>query len=97
MLQRDEEPVTVFMGVPTMYNYLLSHYRDLSSEDQKAAQKAATRLRLTVSGSAACPIPIMNEWEELSGTSLNPTGFIAWDLRGTVSCRSVDFFLHTCK
>ncbi len=28
---------------------------------------AAKRLRLTVSGSAACPLPVMSKWEKLSG------------------------------
>ena len=50
-----------------MYNYLLSKLRDMSSEDKETAKKAAARLRLTVSGSAACPVPIMNQWEEISG------------------------------
>ena len=66
-MQRDEDPITVFMGVPTMYSHLLSVYDDMSLEQQKAAQGAAKRLRLTVSGSAACPLPIMQRWHALSG------------------------------
>ncbi len=65
--QREDDPVSVFMGVPTMYNHLLSHYEEMSSEDQAAAKRAAQRLRLTVSGSAACPLPIMQRWHALSG------------------------------
>ena len=33
-------------------------------------RKAAAQLRLTVSGSAACPLPIMDRWEQLSGARL---------------------------
>ena len=68
--QREEDPVTVFMGVPTMYSHLLSVYDNMSLEQQKAAQAAAKRLRLTVSGSAACPLPIMQRWHALSGEDL---------------------------
>ncbi|CAK0783610.1 hypothetical protein CVIRNUC_006809 [Coccomyxa viridis] len=67
VLMREDDPITVFMGVPTMYSHLLSVYDDMSLEQQKAAQGAAKRLRLTVSGSAACPLPIMQRWHALSG------------------------------
>jgi len=53
--------------VPTMYSYLLSAYDKMGAEEQAAARRAAARLRLTVSGSAACPLPVMQRWEELSG------------------------------
>ena len=71
-MQREEDPITVFMGVPTMYSHLLSVYDDMSLEQQKAAQAAAKRLRLTVSGSAACPLPIMQRWHALSGEYICP-------------------------
>ncbi|CAL5220071.1 g2022 [Coccomyxa viridis] len=66
-LTREDDPVTVFMGVPTMYSHLLSFYDDMRSEDQEVARRATQRLRLTVSGSAACPLPIMQRWHALSG------------------------------
>lgn len=56
------------MGVPTMYSYLLCAYDAMAPEQQAAARAAAGRLRLTVSGSAACPLPVMQRWEELSGS-----------------------------
>lgn len=92
-MQREEDPITVFMGVPTMYSYLLAHYASMAPHQQAAARKAAARLRLTVSGSAACPLPVMHRWHELSGqhlldplssahlskTTLPPLGtFVAW-------------------
>ena len=70
--QREEDPITVFMGVPTMYSHLLSVYDDMNLEQQEAAQAAAKRLRLTVSGSAACPLPIMQRWRALSGEDVYP-------------------------
>ena len=61
----------MFMGVPTMYSYLLQHYHDhMTAEQQQAARAAAQGLRLTVSGSAACPVVIMDKWRELSGQML---------------------------
>ena len=68
--QREEDPITVFMGVPTMYSYLLNAYDGMAPEQQAAARAAAGRLRLTVSGSAACPLPVMQRWDELSGPGL---------------------------
>lgn len=59
------------MAVPTMYNYLLSHYEQhLSAQEQAAAQQAAAGLRLTVSGSAAAPVPLLRRWQQLSGQVL---------------------------
>ncbi|GIL75510.1 hypothetical protein Vretifemale_5226 [Volvox reticuliferus] len=65
--------ISVFMGVPTMYSYLLSHHdaQAASSPERAAALRDAARaLRLTVSGSSACPLPILNRWRELSGDFL---------------------------
>jgi malonyl-CoA/methylmalonyl-CoA synthetase len=62
--------MSVFMGVPTMYSYLLNSYDSMSSEEQGRAREAASKLRLTVSGSSACPVPIMNRWKELTGEYL---------------------------
>lgn len=67
-LQRGE--VTVFMGVPTMYAHLLSIYEKLPEEERARCRDAAAGLRLTVSGSAACPLPIMRGWQALSGVTL---------------------------
>ncbi|GLI61914.1 hypothetical protein VaNZ11_004438 [Volvox africanus] len=65
--------ISVFMGVPTMYSYLLSHYdtQAAASPERAAAMRgAAAALRLTVSGSSACPLPTQNRWRELSGDLL---------------------------
>ena len=71
--QRQEDPITVFMGVPTMYTYLLNYYKEMSAEEQEGARAAASRLRLTVSGSSACPLPVMQRWRQLSGSGSHHT------------------------
>ena len=62
--------LTVFMGVPTMYSLLLGHYDTMPPEQQASARRAAAALRLTVSGSSACPVPVMERWKELTGSYL---------------------------
>ena len=67
-LQRETDPVSIFMGVPTMYTYLLSQYRvKMGPEEQQRARQAASRLRLTISGSGACPVSLMKQWKAVSG------------------------------
>jgi malonyl-CoA/methylmalonyl-CoA synthetase len=66
-----QPPATVFMGVPTMYVMLLRALQgNLSAEARAASIDAASKLRLTVSGSAACPVPILEEWRKVTGRSL---------------------------
>ena len=38
MLQRQQDPITVYMGVPTMYSYLLSKYAAAPDQDQQEAR-----------------------------------------------------------
>jgi len=38
--------------------------------EKETAAAAAAALRLTISGSAACPVPLMDAWERLTGTRL---------------------------
>ncbi len=64
-------PVTVFMGVPTMYVRLLQALEAMEAPaEREAAGKAGASLRLTVSGSAACPVPLMTSWEKVTGQRL---------------------------
>mmetsp|Transcript_40793 Transcript_40793/g.49494 ORF Transcript_40793/g.49494 Transcript_40793/m.49494 type:complete len:544 (-) Transcript_40793:39-1670(-) len=62
--------VTIFMGVPTMYAFLISAYDKMTEDEQKVAGSAMSKLRLQISGSAACPVPIMNKWREITGGTL---------------------------
>ncbi len=64
-------PVTVFMGVPTMYVRLLQALDGMEAPAERSACAAAgAALRLTVSGSAACPVPVMAAWEAATGQRL---------------------------
>ncbi|MEW5300790.1 MAG: hypothetical protein WDW38_005288 [Sanguina aurantia] len=65
-----EGHTSVFMGVPTMYSLLLSNYDTQTAGRQAALRSTAAALRLTVSGSSACPVPIMSRWQQLSGQPL---------------------------
>ncbi|KAK3242473.1 hypothetical protein CYMTET_47838 [Cymbomonas tetramitiformis] len=69
-LMRQVNPVTVFMGVPTMYVILMRKFEGLGAEAQRQAAAAAAALRLTVSGSAACPVSVMASWEKITGQRL---------------------------
>lgn len=65
-----ERRATVFMGVPTMYAHLLTARDGLERQEARAAAAGAAALRLTVSGSAACPVPIIERWRALTGQVL---------------------------
>ncbi|KAK0104211.1 hypothetical protein ONS96_005304 [Cadophora gregata f. sp. sojae] len=62
------EPITFFTVVPTVYNRLLSTFKDLPPEVQTAAKKSISpeHLRLNISGSAALPTPTKRAWSDLS-------------------------------
>lgn len=61
--------VTFLTAVPTIYNRLLSSFKDLPLSTQEAAKQAISpeNLRLNISGSAALPTPVKAAWQELSG------------------------------
>jgi malonyl-CoA/methylmalonyl-CoA synthetase len=62
----EAERATLWMAVPTMYHRL----RELAERDADAASKlrrAAERLRLATSGSAALPVGLAQWWRELHG------------------------------
>jgi malonyl-CoA/methylmalonyl-CoA synthetase len=63
-----KEKITFFTVVPTVYNRLLSTYRDLPPEKQTAAREGISpgNLRLNISGSAALPTPTKKAWTDLS-------------------------------
>jgi malonyl-CoA/methylmalonyl-CoA synthetase len=67
-MQRKEDPITVFMGVPTMYSRLLDTHDTAGPEAKATAAAAAARLRLAVSGSAACPEPVLRRWADVAGS-----------------------------
>ena len=60
----------VFMAVPTVYVKLLQ-YLDKAVDVEKSAIVAGFKqMRLNISGSAACPVKLFNQWQELTGQVL---------------------------
>jgi malonyl-CoA/methylmalonyl-CoA synthetase len=57
---------SVFMAVPTIYVKLIAHIKTLEHDRQTQVTQGFARMRLNVSGSAACPVPLFEEWEGLT-------------------------------
>jgi malonyl-CoA/methylmalonyl-CoA synthetase len=72
MPQKDR--VTVFMGVPTTYHYLISEYDKLFSKSTQMTEYIKThcqnKIRLMISGSAPLPNTIFQRWKEITGHKL---------------------------
>ncbi|PIN13691.1 Acyl-CoA synthetase [Handroanthus impetiginosus] len=62
-----DDAVTVFTGVPTMYTRLIQGYEAMDPELQTASATAARQLRLMMCGSSALPLPVMQQWETITG------------------------------
>jgi long-chain acyl-CoA synthetase len=75
----EEEHITIFAGVPTMYWAMLHHPR----AEQYDLQKITRHLRVTISGGAAMPVEVMLAFNEkfkvkiLEGYGLSETSPIA--------------------
>ena len=61
---------SVFMAVPTAYVKLIEYIDSLASPQRKAVCEGFRRMRLHVTGSAACPAPVFERWKELTGHAL---------------------------
>ena len=59
--------LTLFMAVPTIYARLIRAYEGFSAEKQARAGEAARAMRLMVSGSAALPPSVLEQWREMTG------------------------------
>lgn len=62
-----EGKINVFMAVPTIYYKLISTYQEFSKEKQVQLSTTLKKFRLMVSGSAALPISVMEQWHQISG------------------------------
>ncbi|MBV8487680.1 MAG: acyl-CoA synthetase [Planctomycetaceae bacterium] len=59
--------LTLFMAVPTIYSRLIAAWKSAPPERQTALSAGCRQLRLMVSGSAALPVSILEEWQKISG------------------------------
>jgi malonyl-CoA/methylmalonyl-CoA synthetase len=59
--------LTLFMAVPTIYAKLITAWEKAAPARRQAMTEACKRLRLMVSGSAALPVPLLEQWKAVSG------------------------------
>jgi len=60
----------VFMAVPTIYVKLIGALEQLPATDRESVCKGFGDMRLMVSGSAACPVSVHEQWRALTGQTL---------------------------
>lgn len=67
----EDNKITVFMAVPTIYAKLIDEFeRSLSNRKEAVKTELQRYVRLMVSGSAPLPVPLYNKWLEISGHRL---------------------------
>jgi len=59
--------LSLFMAVPTIYVKLIAAWESADAPTQEKMSRACRRLRLTVSGSAALPVIVFEQWQAISG------------------------------
>ncbi len=62
--------VNVFMAVPTIYYKLITYWNDLPQAEQEQITTHIKSFRLMVSGSAALPVSVLEQWRIISGHTL---------------------------
>lgn len=71
ILQRiSKNTFTVFMAVPTVYHKIIQYLETLDDEEKKNICTGFSKMRLNISGSAACPITLFEQWKKLTGQTL---------------------------
>ena len=65
-----ESPVTLFMAVPTIYVKLIRAWEQAPGETRKKWSAACRKMRLMISGSAALPVSVLEQWRAISGHTL---------------------------
>ena len=68
--QVSADTFSVFMAVPTIYVKLIDHLETLEDEEVEGICEGFANMRLNVSGSAACPVEVFEEWRDLTGQML---------------------------
>ena len=65
-----EDDLSLFMAVPTIYYKLIAYWEGLPEAEQLALTSALKKFRLMVCGSAALPVTTMEKWKTISGHTL---------------------------
>ncbi|MDP1930812.1 MAG: acyl-CoA synthetase [Gammaproteobacteria bacterium] len=65
-----DDKYTVFMAVPTIYVKIIQHLETLDAAKREAICAGFRNMRLNISGSAACPVKLYQQWQELTGQTL---------------------------
>ena len=60
-------PLTLFMAVPTVYSKLIAAWEAAPPDQRKIWSEACAKMRLMVSGSAALPVHVLEQWRQISG------------------------------
>ena len=60
----------VFMAVPSIYVKLIQYFETIEDAEVKIICDGFRPMRLNISGSAACPVKLFNQWKELTGQIL---------------------------
>ncbi|MSR12784.1 MAG: long-chain fatty acid--CoA ligase [Gammaproteobacteria bacterium] len=60
----------VFMAVPTIYVKLMQYFDTIDKAEVKKICAGFERMRLNISGSAACPVKLFNQWQDLTSQVL---------------------------
>lgn len=60
----------VFMAVPTIYVKLIQYFDSVDADRVKKICAGFQAMRLNISGSAACPVKLFKQWQELTGQVL---------------------------
>ena len=61
---------TALMAVPTIYVKLAAHIGTLAPAEREAVCAGFGRMRVNISGSAACPVKLLRQWRDLTGQVL---------------------------
>lgn len=60
----------VFMAVPTIYVKLIQYFDTIDQAEVQKICDGFQDMRLNISGSAACPVKLFNQWKDLTGQVL---------------------------
>lgn len=62
--------VNIFMAVPTIYFKLVNVWKEYSESQKQEVLDKLSKFRFMVSGSAALPVSVLEEWQGISGQTL---------------------------